>query len=229
MQTFLLLATAYAVAFDPIPKVEPLPPITDKMWEQSANQMKRIGLAFYDHESEYGHFPQDIKNANSISVLSWRVKLLPHMNEKELYKQFKLNEPWDSEHNKKLIEKMPKIYAPVRNKAKEGHTFYQGFVGEDAIFRNGKPVKLVGIADGTSNTAMIVEAWKAVPWTKPEDIPFDVKKDIPKLGGEFDGDFNMLMADGSIKKIKKNFNATAMKEAIQMSDGIIINWDEIEK
>jgi len=35
-----------------------------------------------------------------------------------------LNEPWDSEHNKKLIAKMPPVYVRPGSQAGEGKTVY---------------------------------------------------------------------------------------------------------
>ena len=46
------------------------------------------------------------------ALLSWRVALLPFLEENELYKQFHLDEAWDSDHNKKLLAKMPRVFAP---------------------------------------------------------------------------------------------------------------------
>src|SRR5439155_13938759 len=111
-----------------------------------------------------------------------RVAILPYVEEHELYKQFKLDEPWDSEHNKKLLEKMPKVYAPVGVKTRAPHTtFYQAFVGPGAAFEDGMKVKLTNFFDGTSNTLMVAEAAEPVPWTKPDDLPFDPKKPPPAL------------------------------------------------
>jgi hypothetical protein len=60
--------------------------------------------------------------------LSWRVGLLPLIGESDLHGQFKLDEPWDSEHNKKLIDKMPEVLKSPRGDAPAGHTFYRVFV-----------------------------------------------------------------------------------------------------
>ena len=78
---------------------------------KASNDLKLIGLAAYNYESTYGHFPDDIRDKNGKALLSWRVAILPYIEQDVLYKQFKLDEPWDSEHNKKLLEKMPKQFA----------------------------------------------------------------------------------------------------------------------
>ena len=227
MIRFIFLSAALGAA--PVPKTDPLPPITEAMWKDSADNLKQLGLALHNYHDVNGLFPQNVNDANGKPLLSWRVHLLPYLEADELFKEFKLMESWESDHNKKLLEKMPKVFAPVRVKGQPGHTYYQGFVGKDTIFRTGKPVGINAIVDGCSNTAMLVEAEKPVPWTKPEDLPFDADKDLPKLGGFFDGSFNMLLADGSVIRVKKGFNASVMKLAIQMSDGQIIDLESLGK
>src|SRR5205085_2305680 len=130
-----------------------------------------------------------------------------YIEEDQLYKQFKLDEPWDSEHNKQLIAKMPKLYALPLAKAEEGHTFYQVFTGKDASFPAGKKMRYpASILDGTANTVMIAEAEKAVPWTKPADLDYDAKKPLPKLGGHFTSGFHVSLWDGSVTFLKKDFD-----------------------
>ena len=226
--TFLLaFTTTFFTA--PVPKTDPLPSITEAMWKQSAENLKQLGLALHSYHDVNGHFPQNIVDKDGKPLLSWRVHLLPFLEAEGLYKEFKQSEPWDSEHNKKLLEKMPKALAPVRVKPVAGQTYYQGFTGKDVIFRTDKPVSLLHIADGSSNTAMLVEAGASVPWTKPEDLPFDSVKDLPKLGGFFDGAFNALLADGSVSRIKKNANASMVKLMVQMSDGQPIDIEALAK
>ena len=110
------------------------PPIDRRQLQTSQNNLKQIGLAFHNHNDTFNRLPADIKDKDGGALLSWRVAILPFIEEDNLYKQFKLDEPWDSDNNKKLIAQMPKLFAPVRVKAKEGETFYQVFTGENALF-----------------------------------------------------------------------------------------------
>ena len=84
----------------------------------------------HNYESAHGTLPPAaVRSTDGTPLLSWRVAILPFIEQDALYKEFKLDEPWDSEHNKKLIAKMPKLYGPARGQAKEGETFYQRFSG----------------------------------------------------------------------------------------------------
>src|SRR6185437_3736578 len=103
--------------------------------------------------------PHAIYDKNGKPLLSWRVMILPYLEQQDLYKQFHLNEAWDSEHNKKLLAKMPKTYASARDEKtlKDHTTYYQGFVGKGAFFEGKQGLRFPQeFPDGTSNTLMIV-------------------------------------------------------------------------
>ena len=126
-----LLVLGIAVAA-PVPKEpEKLKPATDEERKVVQNNLKQIVLAMHNYHDANGFFPQDSVDAKTGKpLLSWRVHLLPYMEEALLYQSFKLDEPWDSEHNIKLLDKLPKVFAPTRVKAKAGETFYRGFGGK---------------------------------------------------------------------------------------------------
>ncbi len=68
----------------------------------------------------------------------------------------------------------------------------------DTTFDGTKGARLADIADGTSFTIMLVETKRDIPWTKPEDIPYDPDKPLPKLGGYFEDGFHVVMAYGTV-------------------------------
>lgn len=218
----VLAVTAIAA---PVPK-DQLPAPTAKELNTSRNNLMQIGLAGHNFHDAMGKLPQDIVDANGKPLLSWRVQLLPYLEQNDLYKQFKLDEAWDSDHNKPLVEKLPKVYAPIRVKAEKGHTFYRGFNGtnpfETPVFDPGKRVGLVDISDGTSNTVWVVEAGDSTVWTKPGDLLFDRKKDFPKLGGLFDGEFHVLLCDGSVRRAKKDYDKDTFKKMVTRAGGEVI-------
>ncbi len=216
----VLAVTAIAA---PVPK-DQLPAPTAKELNTSRNNLIQIGLAGHNYHDAMGKLPQDIVDANGKPLLSWRVQLLPYLEQNDLYKQFKLDEAWDSDHNKPLVEKLPKVYAPIRVKAEKGHTFYRGFNGSGAVvarsvFEPGQKLTIITITDGTSNTVWAVEAGESTVWTKPGDLPFDPKKDLPKLGGLFDGEFHVLMCDGSVRRAKKDFDKDTFKMMVTRAGG----------
>jgi hypothetical protein len=194
---------------------------------KSSNNLKQMALGFHVYHDKNQRFPRDITDKNGKPLLSWRVAILPHVDEAKLYEQFKLDEAWDSENNKKLLEKMPKLYTAPRGKFEKGHTFYQSFAGPGA-FMSGNDLKLFDITDGTSNTFMVVEAGDEVPWTKPADVAFDPKKPLPKLGGIFEGDFNVCFADGFVRHVKKGVKDEILKKFIVTNSGELRESKDLE-
>ena len=82
--------------------------------KQSSNNLRQIAVGFHKCDDATGHFPRDITDKNGKPLLSWRVAILPYIEQAALYKQFKLDEPWDSANNKPLAETSIKIFTPPR-------------------------------------------------------------------------------------------------------------------
>lgn len=225
----LVVAFGTALVAAPIPKGGRLPPPTPEQLRASAINLKQIGLAGHNYHDANGFIANNVYSKDGMPLLSWRVLLLPYIEETPLYNEFKLDEPWDSDSNMKLIAKMPKLYAPVRVKAEPGQTFYRGFAGPGTVFEPKQKITLPGITDGTSNTAWVVEAGQPVVWTKPDDLPFDPNKDLPKLGGLFDGEFHVVTGDGAVHRIKKDFDPQVFKAMVTRAGGEVVGFDSLKK
>jgi hypothetical protein len=199
---------------------EPLGPITDEQLTISSNNLKQIAIALHNYNDTNGDLPANVWFKDKKPLLSWRVQILPFIEQDHLYKKFKLDELWDSENNKKLIDKIPDLYVPVRGKADRGTTFYQVFTGKHGLFAPGARPSVATIPDGSSNTFLVAEAAKPVIWTKPDDMEFDGKK-VPALGGMFDGRFHAAMGDGSVNRFRKDVAADTLKILIDPADGTV--------
>jgi hypothetical protein len=128
------------------------------------------------HDVEKHFPPPAIRDPQGRPLLSWRVMLLPYLEEAKLYREFHLNEPWDSEHNKPLIARMPAVFAAHSARLRaEGKTTLVAPVGQQTVFGLPEGVAIQSITDGTSNTIMIVDVDdpQAVIWTKPDDLSVD--------------------------------------------------------
>ena len=187
----------------------------------SMNNLKQIGLAMHIYHDTYNGFPAaaicDKKSGKPL--LSWRVSILPFIEQDALYKQFKLDEPWDSEHNLKLAKNMPKVYFhPKANKPGDDKTHYRLFYGKGAAFELNKTSTIATIADGTSNTIMVVESEEPVVWTNPNDFAFDPTKALPKMLN-IDGKFSATYCDGSVRTFKLPIDPDTLKLLLQKNDG----------
>jgi hypothetical protein len=205
----------------------PLGPVTDEQLAKSSNNLKQIALAFHNYNDTFGEMPTNARSKDQKPLLSWRVQILPFIEQDHLYKEFKLDEPWDSDHNKKLIDKIPDLYAPVRGKADKGTTFYQVFGGKHGLFKPGGRLTIATIPDGSSNTFLVAESAKPVVWTKPADMEFDGKT-VPALGGMFDGRFHAAAGDGSVSRFRSNVPAATLMLWIDPADGMPLPADRGE-
>jgi hypothetical protein len=197
--------------------------------KHSQDNLKRIALAFHNYaDSTKGQLPRDITDKDGKALLSWRVQILPYVEQEELYKKFKLDEPWDSKNNQELILKMPALFSSPRVAVKnKGFTVYQGFAGAGALFEPGKKLRFpASILDGTSNTVLAVESSVALPWTKPADLPFDAKKDLPDIGKAYDAKPLGALCDGSVRTLNlKKITPATMKAAITVAGGEVLGAD----
>ncbi|WP_020468139.1 DUF1559 family PulG-like putative transporter [Zavarzinella formosa] len=193
---------------------------------KSANNLKQIALALHNYESANGAFPPAaIVDKKGKPLLSWRVVILPYIEQNNLYQKFKMDEPWDSENNIQFSKVNISAYMlPGLKNQKPGHTNYRSFVGNGAFFDLLKGTRIADITDGTSNTWMVVEAEESVPWAKPDDFEFDPKKELPKLGNFFQGGFNVAYCDGSVRFFRKT--PKMAKEMITRNGGEIVNDEE---
>ena len=104
-----------------------------------------------------------------------------------------------------------------------GKTYYRVFTGEGTVFDGKQGIKLLAIADGTSNTILVVEANEAVEWTKPDELPYKDKEALPKLGGHTKGGFAVVMCDGSVKFLKDSTNIVTIWALGSRASGEIID------
>ena len=198
---------------------------------RSQNNLKQIALAMHNFHSTYSSFPPTGSYADDGKpLLSWRVHLLPWLDNDDLYKKFKLDEPWDSAHNKALLKEMPEVFASPRAETEPGMTVYQVPFGPGLPFEGqaGKP--LSEFRDGTTQTILAVEAAEAVPWTKPADWSPDVSENANPFPGLFaapDGSALVGMADGSVHTYRAaDLKPATLRKLLTPQGGEVVGSDE---
>lgn len=166
----------------------------------SSNNEKQIMLAFHNYESAYRQLPNRAwkRDADGKPLLSWRVALLPFLEESNLYQQFKLDEPWDSPHNIQLLDRMPATYRNPQVPTEKGYTTYLMPFGAGTPGSEEGKLTFSMFTDGLSNTIAIVEVDSeySVPWTAPDDIDIeehDLTDAFPIQGA------NVGLWDGSVR------------------------------
>src|SRR5262249_36971544 len=133
-----------------------------------------------------------------------------------------------SAHNRKLLARMPRVFAPVGAATAEPHaTLWQVFTGPGTLFEGPAACQVHDIRDGTSNTLLVVEAARPVPWTRPADLPYDSRRPLPKLGRMFPGVFLFSTADGAVHRGRRDFDAPTLRLAITRDDGMVLDFEKI--
>ncbi len=203
-------------------------PVARQPRARARNNMKQIALAMHNHHSAYRELPDAaIRDDEGKPLLSWRVKVLPFVEQQALYEQFRLDEPWDSDHNRKLLGQMPDVFRSPRINTKPGMTVYQVPFGDGLMFSDNGPTRFRDVLDGLSNSIMLVEtdAELAVEWTKPADWEVDPDKPLKGIGIGPDGNIDVLLADGSIHSLSSEIEADFFWRLLTIAGAEIIQLD----
>jgi prepilin-type processing-associated H-X9-DG protein len=212
-------------------------PAVDKVRNAAArtatsNNLRQIGLAIHSYADVNGSklpmpaWTQKPGQQPKPGGLSWRVHLLPYLEQQQLYNQFHLDEPWDSPHNIALVDRMPKVYASPNAVAAPGQTYYKMCTGPAAIFNSPVKYTIGNIPDGTSNTIFVVEGGNTVTWTKPDDFVISENKPLPDMKLNGNSRVNVLLGDGSVRSIDLNtLSEKTLRNAICPDDGNVLGSD----
>ena len=183
-----------------------------------------LGLAIHNFAAvNEGRFPAAALRKDRKPLLSWRVAILPYFYSDDttrLYSNFRLDEPWDSPHNKSLLKEIPPQFEAVAGKGKAPYsTYYQGFVGPGALFDGEHGTSIADWNDGLAWTLMVAEAAKPVPWTKPEDLPYKREEPLPQLGGQFEDGFYVAFANGAARFLNRKVDPATLRASVMRGDG----------
>jgi prepilin-type processing-associated H-X9-DG protein len=202
--------------------------------DKCRDSIKHILIAFHNYHDVNNMLPPAFTvDANGKRLHSWRVLILPYIEQNALYKSIRLNEPWDSEYNKQFHDKMPEIYQCPENNSKQKNrdTIYCVVVGKDVTFKeNGKGLSFEQITDGTSNTGIIFERKEPVCWMKPEDIAQeDAFKGINKGGDKgiranHGKTTNVGWIDGSVQILSEDLTPKILRAILTPTGGEVVDW-----
>ncbi|MFO1000227.1 MAG: DUF1559 domain-containing protein, partial [Planctomycetaceae bacterium] len=187
------------------------------------NNLRQIAIAMHNFHDTFNHLPVADGNGETgdakKSGLSWRVHILPYLDQAELYNQFHLDEAWDSPHNMALVNQMPDVFK-VPGVDQPGQTTVHVFASTNTPFDPEKPVGFRDMVDGTSNTIMMVVAGPetAAPWTKPGGLTLDSANPAGALGTPGPS-FTVAFCDASVRNISVTLDPQVLSNLIQFNDG----------
>ena len=193
--------------------------------------MTGIGLGMHELHNENGFLPVPFaldENKQPNPGLSWRVGVLPFIEQNGVYAQFDRSKSWNSPRNQLASNKKISAYmSPDEMNAVSVDTRMFGFNGPGALMEANLKLKMnfVRVTDGTSNTAMVADVTTGAPWASPTDVPYVRNGPLPSFGVAGNDSFLLLLADGSVRNMKKNISPAVMHALIQIDDGLVIDFD----
>jgi hypothetical protein len=200
---------------------------------KNSNNLKKLAIGIRIFHNVYNQFPIGdspiIKYRDGQPLLSWRVSLLPFIEEDSLYRKFKLDQPWDSPDNLKLLDQIPKVYQNLDYKGLGSHTTVLAINGPGAVFNPGEKLHFRNVTDGTSQTVLVINAGpdKAVPWTKPQDLTYQPDAIVKSLG-DVNDPFMVMFADGAIYPVRKTVDERTLLKMFQRNDGKFFVREELK-
>jgi len=202
---------------------------------QCLNNLRQIGLALHNYHQQYDCFPPAIiADSNGQPMHSWRVLLLPYLDQSALYAEYRFDEPWDGPNNSKLADKIVGVYNcpgedAARNESVATMTSYVAVVGPETVWPESGAATIGDIKDGTSNTLMIVEvANSGIHWMEPRDLhivqmaPTINPKSGQGISSPHIGGAQVLMADGTVRFISEQLTAETIRALLTRHGGEVI-------
>lgn len=197
---------------------------------QCANNLKQIGLAMHNYHDANGALPPAyLADANGKPMHSWRVLILPYLEQAPLYSRYDQNQAWDSDANRQLLGQMPATYQCPSVGVGGQNTSYVVVQGKETLFDGSTPCKFSSVTDGLSNTIMVVEAPQAnILWTEPRDLDFDTMSMTLNSGAnsphsKHPGGVQVLLADGSVRFLRAGVSPEQLRAMLTKAGGEMIS------
>ena len=208
------------------------PAVRESRRKQCGEHLHQIGRVLLEYHPVQGNLPAPaLADRDGNPLLSWRVAILPQLGYQSLYARFRLDEPWDSPHNRALLPEMPKEFAcPGGPGLRAGQTGYLVVVGPktevgsvNTPFEPTRGADFSEFFDGVSNTVLVIETDTLVPWTKPEDFEWTPGGPLPRLASPHDGGAHVLFADGTTRFVKSSIAATSLLAILTKNGGEVVS------
>ena len=220
----IVLGILTVVASLIVPPIRSSSPMHGRRGEVASN-LRQVALAVLQYQNAHGRLPSAVvRDPGGKPLYSWRILVLPWLDQQDLYGEFRLDEAWDSPHNAPLLQRIPRIFRAIASdRADEGTTPIQAFVGPGAMFDEAGHPSTPDVPDGASGTMLLAESATAVPWTAPVDMRFATDAAIPPLGRPRASDggatFHAAFADGSVRRLRSDEPPPRLRALITRNGG----------
>jgi hypothetical protein len=205
-----------------------LPPVTSNCGKfKCLARMRTLCIALHAYHDAYQSFPPAYTvDTEGMPLHSWRVLVLPYLKEDDLYRQIRLDEPWDSEFNRQFHNQMPTVFS-CSSALKSRETVYQVVTGSGTLFPGSENRSLSDVTRDTSDTIMLVESTVGVCWMAPVDLPIEAlehgvvsaESGILGIGNYHKDSANIAMVNGIVEFIP---NSQSQEDIRKMKDMVQI-------
>jgi Protein of unknown function (DUF1559) len=213
---------------------------------QCANHLKQIAVALVNYHEVYKSFPPaHIADENGRPMHSWRVLILPYLEQQPLYDAYRFDKPWDGPNNSKLLIHMPRAYSCSSrqlNSPAQTHTSYLAVVGKNTAWPGQRAIAFSDIVDGSSSSLLVCETSEPrVSWMEPADIEYAdaieqlTSRDPNRCSGHVSRTFfyewshgrNVALADGSIQYLIYGIETDHARRLLNVNDGGPLDFGDI--
>lgn len=210
------------------------------------NNLKQISLALHNYHDTYRSLPPAyVADENGKRLHSWRVLLLPFLGEQPLYDQYDFSQPWNGPRNKKLLDRMPSVYACPSDmqRGRRPWTSYVAITGPSTAWPGSTAATFSDFQDGIANTVLVAEiGGQEIPWLEPRDVPLDAALKLlvagePGFGGNHQHQSflyrylkgrNVVFADGRVKFVEHGLDRQVWSALLGKDDGVAWDDDDLE-
>jgi prepilin-type processing-associated H-X9-DG protein len=188
------------------------------------NNLKQIGVSMQQHLMQYKRLPA---SGEGDPAVSWRVKMLPYLEEAARFDRYDPTQPWDSSTNRMIIDPMPLAYCcPSASRSGPDEANYVGVAGENTMMGTSRGVSAGECRDGMSNTIMLLEVEASgITWTEPRDLDeatFDYSINSDTGAGvksPHPGGINVVMGDGSVQFLREDIDPDVFRAMVSRNGG----------
>lgn len=199
--------------------------------DNCTDHIRQLQIALKIYHDATGRFPPAyIPDSDGRPMHSWRAVILQYLD-KDLYKQYRFDEPWNGPNNRKLADKMPAEFrCPSAPKSKTD-TNYVAIVGLHTAWPGSVGIQMADITDQPTQTIMLVEiAESGINWLEPRDLPFEqiaqgINPPLSKLSvsSKHPGGVNVTFADGHLRYIGEDTSAKVFRALLTIDGGETIH------
>ena len=214
-----------------LPAIECARPAARRM--QCQNNLKQIVLGLHNYHDKYECFPPPfVADEEGRPIHSWRVLILPFIEQEKLYEQYNFDEPWNSAGNLELLDMCPSVYSCPEEEDVTTTTSYLALVGPDAAWRENETTTFADFGDETGQTLLVVEASPSgVFWTEPRDLHVlqaapGVNTAGKGISSLHKGGANCGFADGSVNFLQNDLSRAAWQALTTIAGGESVDQDQ---